>query len=73
MARRHRPDLEYIWRAIITHRWPNGEEKVEYSGPFTAKGYMRPSYYSGSATTETVIQRSKLNWETVETHKENND
>jgi hypothetical protein len=67
MARRHRPNLQYVWRSVITNRWPtNGMTKIEYAGPFTAEGYARNAvaHYHG-AITEIVVQRSKLIWEDV--------
>lgn len=75
MARTHRPDLKYVYRGVITYRYPNGKEYVEYSGPYTAKGYIRAKHwrYHPSATTTTMIQRSELNWETIETLKEHHD
>jgi hypothetical protein len=55
-----------VWRAVITNRWPTGTTKIEYAGPFTAAGYARNavSHYSG-ATTEVVVQRSRIVWEDV--------
>jgi hypothetical protein len=66
MARRHRPDLEYVWRAVVTNRYANGKEYVIHAGPYTAKGYIKTGGYWADADTTVVYQRSKLEWETVE-------
>lgn len=66
MTRHHKSDLAYVWRAVITHRWPNGNEQIEYCGPYTAKGHIRSEYGYFGAENSIVYQRAKLDWETVE-------
>jgi hypothetical protein len=74
MARRHDPDHPYVWRAVVTHTWPNGKTYTQCCGPFSAKNHATASGnqeakpgWGGSAgrTSTIVVQRSPLVWEDV--------
>jgi hypothetical protein len=65
------PDLEYMWRAIITVTWPSGRSYTMRRGPYKAKGAATAAVNqernsaSGDSTRHFVIQRAKLEWEDV--------
>lgn len=74
MARRHEADQPYVWRAVVTHTWPNGRAYTDYCGPFSAKGHATASgkreakagWGSSVGRISTVeIQRSPLVWQDV--------
>lgn len=70
MPRRHKEDLEYVWRAVVTRAYANGRTYSTYHGIFNAKGHAsnaanhEASHYSDAVIS---IQRSKLHWEELET------
>jgi len=66
MARTHRPDLPYVWRAIITNRYANGNPHTHYAGPYTAKGFATAAGKGWGPDAEVTIQRAQLDWEDFE-------
>jgi hypothetical protein len=75
MARRHDENHPYMWRAVVTHHWPNGHTRTTYCGPFMERNHAsnsgsleaKPGTRTEGYTASILIQRAPLRWENVTT------
>lgn len=75
MPRRLPPDQEFVWRAKVTYHLSSGNTFDIYCGPFTRRNHATASakYDRRKGDAVITVQRSRLEWEDVETRKETDD